>query len=336
MLSAQWTPEGIELVDHPQAALPSGWARVEVTGCGICGSDLHIYRGMRSGTIRPPQFATPGHEIAGRVIDGPAGLRDAVYAIEPSVTCRVCDDCIGGAPQLCPDGELLGIQQPGGLAQYVDAPVHLLHPVDDKIDARLASLAEPWAIAVRAIHQARLNEIDERVLVLGAGTIGLASGLAARDRAARVGITCRYPHQADLALRFGLEPIVPDSVDEWAAEHRPGVVIETVGGEADTMSDAIGAARPGARIVVVGVFGPPLPTDYRALMMKELEVVGSSLYGTVGSGSEFGAAVRRMGSIAEELACFQTHHFALDDIENAFAAADDKASLAVKVTVGAP
>ncbi|MCP3912531.1 MAG: alcohol dehydrogenase catalytic domain-containing protein [Actinomycetia bacterium] len=335
MLHASWTPEGVELVEGPQADLRAGWARLEVTGCGICGSDLHVYRGMQSGVLRPHDFATPGHEIAGRVVDGPTDMADIIYAVEPSVTCRVCADCVVGNLPLCPDGELLGIHQAGGLAQFVDVPPHLLHPVDDRLDGRLASLAEPWAVAVRGVHRSKLTEIDERVLVLGGGTIGLLSGLAARDRAARVGVTCRYPHQAELARSFGLEPVAPDTVDEWSAEHRPGVVIETVGGMADTMADAIRVARPGGRIVVVGVFSANLATDYRALMLKELEVVGSYLYGTVASGSEFGAAVRSMGPMADELAAFQTHHYALEDLGAAFTTADDKSSLAVKVTIGA-
>jgi L-iditol 2-dehydrogenase len=170
--------------------------------------------------------------------------------------------------------------------------------------------------------------------VLGGGAIGLLCGVAARDRTARVGITCRYEHQADLARRFGLDAVPPDSVAEWADEHRPGVVIETVGGEADTMADAVRTVRRGGRIVVVGVFGPPRPTDYREVVLKEVEIVGSFIYGTVRGGSEFGVAVRRMGAIVDELAALQTHRYDLTDVASAFEVADDKSSHAVKVTIG--
>ncbi len=86
--------------------------------------------------------------------------------------------------------------------------------------------------------------------------------------------------------------------------------------------------------MVVGVFDQAQPTDYRELVLKELEIVGSFIYGTVGSGSEFGAAVRRMGSITEELGALQTHRFELADTVEAFRTADDKSSLASKVTIG--
>jgi len=240
---------------------------------------------------------------------------------------------VRGETVLCEAGRLVGITDSGGLAESVDVPARLIHPVPDGVGARLASLAEPWAVSVRAVHRARLTEIDERLLVLGGGAIGLLCGVAARDRAARVGITCRYPHQAELASRFGLEPVGPDSVDDWAAEHRPSVVIETVGGEADTMADAVRCVRRGGRVVVVGVFGTPRPTDYRDVVLKEVEIVGSFIYGTVSGGSEFGVAVRRMGTIVDELTALQSHRFGLTEVASAFEAADDKSSHAVKVTI---
>jgi len=86
--------------------------------------------------------------------------------------------------------------------------------------------------------------------------------------------------------------------------------------------------------VVVGVFMSPRPVDYLEVVAKELEIAGSMIYGTVQSGSEFGAAVRQMGSIGSELAALQTHAYSLADITQAFEAADDKSSHAVKVTIG--
>lgn len=333
MLQANWTTDGVELVDHEPSPPAEGWTRLSVTGCGICGSDLHIYRGMRSGVLSPTDFAVPGHEIAGTVVDGPSGTADTVYAVEPWFNCQTCPECVQGATILCEDSRLLGISGAGGLSELVDVPTRLLHPVPEQVGPALASLAEPWAVAVRAVHRARQIQIGERVLVLGGGTIGLLCGLAARDRAATVGITCRYPHQADLARRFGLTPLEAGELAPWSDEHRPGIVIETVGGEADTMTEAVRHARPGSRIVVVGVFGPLQPTDYRTVVVKELEIVGSIYYGTVGTGSEFGAAVATMGGVVTELAMLQTHRFALADVREAFATADDKSSLAVKVTI---
>lgn len=334
MQTAQWIEDGVEIVERTPSDLPPGWVRLRVTGCGICGSDLHIYRGVRAGTVDPAEYSTPGHEIAGTIANGPVGLADAVYAVEPWVNCRDCVHCLGGEPTRCADANLLGISARGGLAEMVDVPQRLLHQVDDRVDGAIASMAEPWAVAVRAIHRAQISELGERVLILGGGNIGLLCGLAVRERVARVGVTCRYDHQAEMARQLGLEPVSTDDVEQWAAEYEPGVVIETVGGEADTMAEAISCCRSGGRIVVVGVFGTPRPTDYRALVLKELEVTGSFIYGTVGRGSEFGVAVGRMQSITSELASLQTNRFPLQQVARAFEVADDKASRAIKVTIG--
>lgn len=333
MRQATWTPDGIDVLEVEPPPLRDGWARLAVSGCGICGSDLHIYRAMRHQSVAPGDYSAPGHEIAGTVIDGPAGLADAVYAVEPWFNCRVCEPCTQGASILCQDATLFGISGAGGLADEVDIPPRLLHRVPTELDPALASLAEPWAVAVRAIDRCGQIAFGERVLVLGGGTIGLLTGVAARDRASEVGITCRYPHQAELARRFGLSPIAPDELAAWAAEHRPGRVIETVGGDAATMTDAIASARPGGRIVVVGVFAARQPTDYRQVVLRELEIVGSIYYGMSGAGSEFGAAVASMPGIADELQALDTHRFDLTDASTAFATADDKASEAVKVTI---
>lgn len=334
MLVAEWSDDGVRVGEREvPGSPPEGWVRLRVTSCGICGSDLHILRGMRAGALRPAEFATPGHEIAGRLEVGETGMADVVYAVEPWVSCRSCVHCAQGHPVVCEQGQLLGVSVGGGLAELVDVPRWLVHPVDATLDPAVASLAEPWAVAVRAVHRARLTEVGERLLVLGGGTIGLLCGVAARDRVARVGITCRYPHQRDLAERFGLEPIDEADVDAWADEHRPGVVVETVGGEADTIGVAVRCARPGGRVIVVGVFGAPTPTDYRAVVLKELELVGSFIYGTVGRGSEFAAAVEAMAGIGPELTALQTHRFPLVDAAAAFEAAADKASQAIKVTV---
>lgn len=333
MRQATWTTDGIEIIERTLPTRPEGWARLAVSGCGICGSDLHIYRAMRNHSIAPNSFAPPGHEMAGTVVDGPTGLDDALYAVEPWFNCQLCEPCGQGASILCEDATLFGISGPGGLSDIVDIPPRLLHPIPAQLDPALAPLAEPWAVATRAINRCGSIEVGERVLVLGGGTIGLLAGIAARERASTVGVTCRYPHQADLARRFGLSPIGPDQLVDWAAEHRPGRVIETVGGEADTMSDAVASARPGGRIVVVGVFATPRPTDYRQIVLRELEVVGSIYYGMSGAGSEFGAAVASMPRIAGELTALQTHRFDLSDVSEAFAVADDKASSAVKVTI---
>lgn len=328
MRQTRFRAGGVELVDADPPPLQAGWVRLAVEACGICGSDLHMLRGHTP----IPDTRVPGHEIIGVPLDGPAGLAEARYAVEPRVWCGECEFCESGARQICPSGTLIGYGYDGGLAESVDVPLASLHRVPEAAGPLEASLSEPMAVCVRAIHLARLDAAS-RVLVLGGGSIGLLAGLLARERAQQVAITARHPHQQQAAKRLGLVPLAESEAAEWALAHGPDVVIETVGGQADTLEQAVMLCRPGGRIVMLGVFAGTRPIHALAFFIKELELIASNTYGATRRGSEFAAGVELAARYAEELAPLQTHRFALADVADAFACADDKSSGAIKVTV---
>ncbi|MFQ5933554.1 MAG: zinc-binding dehydrogenase, partial [Dehalococcoidia bacterium] len=157
--------------------------------------------------------------------------------------------------------------------------------------------------------------------------------LLARDRAYEVAITARHPHQREAAKALELIPLEEGAVEPWAKEREPDVVIETVGGTADTIDQAIQLCRRGGRIVVEGIFTSPSTVDSLALVLKELDIVGSSLYGRGERGSEFRGTVESLPRYRGELGTLQTHQFPLNSIQEAFACAADKSTGAIKVTV---
>ena len=329
MRSAVWTDDGIGLDEHEPGPLAEGWARLQVAACGICGSDLHFLHGR----YPRPIGTAPGHELVGTLVDGPAGLADVLYAVSPNVTCGRCDHCSTGQTNLCArGGPGLGLGRDGGLAETVDAPVANLARVPDGVDPVTASLTEPLAVALRGIGLGA-PATDGRVLVLGAGTIGLCAALVARDRALEVAITARHPHQRAAAEAIGVTALDESDGIAWGKEHRPDLVIESVGGDADTVSDAIRAARRGARIVLLGSFGGSRPIDLQRLQMKEIALLGSFCYGTGDREPEYATAATLTGRWTGELETLTTHQFALDDVQTAFATADDKSSGAIKVTI---
>jgi threonine dehydrogenase-like Zn-dependent dehydrogenase len=296
-----------------------------VAACGICGSDLHRYR-------HPTDGGTPGHELVGTVLTAEQPMPDVLYAVEPWLACGTCDYCLAGQRQHCRSGRLLGAQVAGGLADFVDAPASEVHAIPATVQPLLASMTEPLAVATRAIHRAQLMR-DSRVLVIGAGAIGLLLGLLARDAAGRVAVVTRHDHQAALATKLGLEPVPELDADQFAKEFQPDVVIESVGGEAKTVEQAMQAVRPGGRVVVLGLFSNPSQLDTRALIMKEVELTGSKVYGMGHHGHEFAAAAAIVPRYASELSALQSHQFPLADLPQAFACAADKTTRAVKVTV---
>jgi len=196
----------------------------------------------------------------------------------------------------------------------------------------VAALTEPLAVAFRGVALGEVDA-DSRVLVLGAGTIGLAAALLARDRAAEVAITARHAHQAVAAEAIGVTVLGEAEGVAWAKEHGADVVIESVGGAASTLDDAVKACRKGGTIVMLGSFTEPRPLDLSKLMMKELRLQGSFCYGSTRRGSEYAAAAQLTGRYEAELSALTTHQFDLEHVVDAFEAAADKSSGAIKVTV---
>jgi threonine dehydrogenase-like Zn-dependent dehydrogenase len=324
-----WSAEGLDLQDAEPGPLEPGWVRLRVEACGICGSDLHVWHGH----LRRPLGTTPGHELAGVVVDGPPGLADVRYAVSPNVTCGSCRFCRTGRSNLCGRaGPGLGLGRDGGLAELVDAPLANLAPIPDGVDPVTASLTEPLAVTVRGVGLAGVGP-DTEVLVLGAGAIGLCAALVARDRAASVAITARYPHQRAAAEAIGVTALAEDEALEWGKQHRPEVVIESVGGMASTLDDAVRVVGRGGRIVVLGTFSEPRPVDLQRLMVKEASLVGSFCYGGGDREPEFATAARLTGRWQEELSALTTHQLPLDQVADAFGIAGDKASGAIKVTL---
>jgi threonine dehydrogenase-like Zn-dependent dehydrogenase len=191
------------------------------------------------------------------------------------------------------------------------------------------------------VHGIRLADlrIGQRVAVLGAGTIGLMAVVAARaGGAGEILVTARRPQQKAAALALGADRVVDESDLDGllgdAGERPIDLVVETVGGAADTLDTAAMAARPGGTICVLGVFsGSPRFPAIHALM-KELRIVSSLCYGRAGARADFDVVLdllaRRGAEIARTLI---THRVPLDALADGFRTAADKTSGSIKVTI---
>jgi threonine dehydrogenase-like Zn-dependent dehydrogenase len=322
---------GLSAVELPRPEAVINETIVRVHACGICGTDLHLFHG----SLKPEQGLVPGHEIAGVVEEGSSMPSGTLVAVEPVIACLICDSCRAGQPQRCAALSLMGISRPGGLQQFVRVPDANLYRLPLGVGPELGSLAEPLAVCIRALNLAELV-VGSRVLILGAGTIGLMTLLLAREIAAEVAVSARYPHQQELARRFGATAVfeagLPD-LRSWTKAHKPDVVFETVGGDASTLSDAIYSVRPGGTVVALGVFtGRPTIPAFR-LVNDEVRLIGSVMYGRSGQFSEFSAAVSSLKKYRDDLLCFHSARFPLNEANAAFTSAGDKANGSMKVMI---
>jgi threonine dehydrogenase-like Zn-dependent dehydrogenase len=229
----------IEELAEPEPG--NGRVVFDVGLAGICGSDLHPYRGHH-GPRRPPLVL--GHEAVGTVAGRPGR-----FALFPLVACGACGGCARGEAQLCERRGLVGLDRQGVFAERIAVDEHALVPVPDSLDDRLGALVEPLAASVSALRLERV-ESGATVVILGSGPLGLLGVHAAVRLGARVLAVEPLTHRRELAARLGADEVFAD-----AADVPPGcadVAIDAVGIEA-TWRGAIAAVRAGGSVCVVGL-----------------------------------------------------------------------------------
>jgi 2-desacetyl-2-hydroxyethyl bacteriochlorophyllide A dehydrogenase len=331
-------PQQLEVREVEKPEPQPGGVLVRVRNCGICGSDLHVYRneipavGLRLGHEASGEVATVGESVAGLSL----GQR---VVVEPVEACGECEYCRTGRRQLCPGGRLIGMAVPGAFAEYLHVSDDIVHPLPDELDFEVGALVEPLAVSVHGLRLVGLAA-GERVAVIGSGTIGLTALVAARAMGASdVFATARYPHQAEAARALGADLVVEANesvVEELQAAfggRPPEVVVETVGGRGETLNQAIAIAKPGGRVSILGVFTGPVSINATLAVLKEVLMLGAYTYGSPGSRSDFEVAIEIAAKQPEELRRLITHRVSLDNIQEGFAAAADKSQRSIKVTV---
>ncbi len=334
MRAAVWNAKGtLDVIERPLPEPKPGWVRVAVSATGICGTDLHFFRGA----FPSPVGGLPGHEIGGVIdaSDDPALVPGTPVAIEPLIVCGRCAHCTGGHPNRCGQRRLLGLDARGGLADYATAPAGAVFALPAGVPPEAGHLAEPLAVCVRGTRLGRVR-LGSCAVVLGAGTIGLLSIVTARAAgASRVFATARHPAQRERALALGADGVFASA--EQALRELGGdavdVVIETVGGAADTLAESIRLVRAGGTVSMLGVFEgtPPLPA--LEFSRKEVTLVGSNCYGRGAPRGDFAVALDLLGERLELLRTLVTHRVPLDQVNRAFEIASDKSTGSIKVVV---
>lgn len=274
-----------EFRQEPETRPEAGQCIVDVSHCGICGSDMHAWHGLDERRI-PPLIL--GHEAVGIARDGPlAGQR---VAINPLIACGDCTACNSGSEHLCPKRELIGMRLPGAFAQSVAIHPENLTVIPDELAFGDAALAEPLAVAVHAVElaldRATRPVADNRVVILGGGAIGLLIAKVLEARGMQHTAVAETNPLRMKTLRSVLTGRCYDPLTQKVPFDRVDIVLDAVG-SGGTRAAASAMVRPGGAIVHVGLQDSREGLDTRRLTLQEITFIGAYCY----SKQDFAAAV---------------------------------------------
>lgn len=311
----RWSDDGVEIIQLPEpegrgVLLPGIGEPVllEVRAGSICGTDLNNLRTV------PDRFVM-GHEFAGTV-------RGVGYAVEPTVFCGACAECLSGNTNRCSGGRRnIGVNCNGGLTDRLLIPDYSLIPLPSGLDVCDASLVEPASVSWHGLGRAGVRP-GERIVVVGGGSIGLLAVAAARYQGHEVAMDCRHPHQRLAAERLGATAV--------SGEY--DVVVEAAGTPA-ALEQCAELARPGARVVLLGVFNGAIPVPGSTTILKEITWIGSMGRCRHDGVRESVQCAQMLADVPEIARTLITHRFPLADAREAFRVADDRASGAIKVVL---
>jgi threonine dehydrogenase-like Zn-dependent dehydrogenase len=330
----------MEVTEMPDPAEPgAGEVIVRPRAVGICGSDFHFFLGELGPGDGSEFPRVQGHEVGATIEAVGPGCRPELasgdsVALWPLTSCGRCYPCRIGRGNVCDNFSLIGIHEDGGLQERLRVPQSQVFKTSESRPAVVA-LSEPVSIAVRTVRRARVAS-GEHVVVLGAGPIGQAVCLVARDRGASVLLVDRVPGRLELAAGMGAETVRWTGQDdvvalarEWSGGEGPEVVVDATG-VPDAIQAAVAMAASAGRVVIVGMSHHEVPLRVMAFTEKELDVLGVSCC----QGDEFAEAVAFVESHSGDLERLITQEFPLERAPEALRFAMEHPAEAMKVVIG--
>ncbi len=280
-------------------------ALVRIHRIGVCGTDLHAFAG------RQPFFEYPrvlGHELGAEVLEIPSnsrGIRPGDRcAIEPYVNCQACHACLRGRYNCCERLQVLGVHRDGGMQQFLNVPVRLLHK-SEKLTLDQLALVETLGIGAHAVERAALKDEDD-VLIVGAGPIGLAVLSFARLSAKRVRVHDLSPERRRFVEDQGIETL--EVFDGQLAD----AVFDATGNR-DSMQACFHLIAHGGRIIFVGLLPGGIAFDDPNFHRRETTLLASR-----NSCGDFPRIIAAIEDGRLDTSPWITHRMALDEVPARF------------------
>ena len=274
-------PGQVEIKEIEEPVRKKGEALLKVLYGGICWSDLGSYQGTFAYFDYP---RIPGHEFSAEVVEvdeNSQGLKKGmVVTCNPYFNCGTCYSCKHGIVNACMDNQTMGCQRDGAFCEYITMPVERIY--DGRgLDPKTLAAIEPFCISYHGVTRGGVKTGD-KVLVIGAGTIGVLAAVAAKAKGAQVYISDVAPGKLEMAKSFGVDGTILNSspaafhaeVSKITDGNGFDVTIEAVG-LPSTFQNCIDAACFGGRMVLIGVGKKNLDFNFTLIQKKELNVFGS-------------------------------------------------------------
>ena len=283
-------PRSLRVADVPKPRIsrPDD-VLVRVSYGSICGSDVGIYTGANT-IVTYPRII--GHEFGG-IVEAVGSAVEALkpgdaVAVDPVISCGRCRACRSGRPNVCAGVEVRGVHRDGGFAEYAVAPEASAHRIDlNRVPPEAVALVEPYSIGVEVAHRGRVGAGD-RVLVLGAGPIGLTVMQVAKLKGANVMIADLMDSRLARAKWLGADATVNVARDDVTRDDVARAVMDFTQGEGasvvvdcactpDTFRQALELAGAAGRVVSLGLVARPSAVASMEIVKKGLDVLGSRL-----------------------------------------------------------
>jgi threonine dehydrogenase-like Zn-dependent dehydrogenase len=302
---------GLRVVERPAPQAGQGEALIRLRLAGICNTDLELMRGYKD-------FAgTLGHEFVGEVIDGPDEWLGQRVVGEINVSCGECDMCRRGMRSHCRNRAILGLAQyDGAFSDVFRLPVANLWAVPDAVPDDAAVFTEPLAAACEVL-EANVITPESRVVIVGAGKLGLLVAQAVRLTGADLTVVARRERPRALLNEWGI-PVAD------AADIAPGIadVVIDCTGNAEGFASALDLVRPRGTIILKSTYADLPQADLTRVAVDELRVIGSRC-------GPFGAALRLLAAGLVDLRPMIDARYSLADAERALAHAAQPGTLKV-------